>query len=242
MIKFFRNIRRKYLAESRFSKYLLYAIGEIILVVIGILIALQINNWNELRKQKDTLNNIYATIKTDLQEDIKNIDRVISQSEPLEKHYLAIANKTRKKEDFKNCDWCWNVNIGFPEIKLRHNGFDLLLDYNKLNTTIEDTLSINLKKLYNDLANTIKIDLNELTKDTDDYIATIVNSKLWFTELVKGHYTEEFIEYALTDVAYRNYATMVHFIFFVKYIPDLKEFKAKGLKFIELIDKRLEVD
>ena len=51
MIKFFRSIRRALLAENKFSKYLLYAIGEIVLVVIGILIALQINNWNEERKE-----------------------------------------------------------------------------------------------------------------------------------------------------------------------------------------------
>ncbi|WP_396637522.1 DUF6090 family protein [Maribacter sp. R77961] len=50
MIKFFRRIRKSLLSENKFSKYLLYAIGEIILVVIGILIALQINTWNEQRK------------------------------------------------------------------------------------------------------------------------------------------------------------------------------------------------
>jgi len=52
MIKFFRHIRQRLLSESKFSKYLLYAIGEIILVVMGILIALQINNWNEGRKER----------------------------------------------------------------------------------------------------------------------------------------------------------------------------------------------
>lgn len=51
MIKFFRKIRQKLLSENKFSKYLIYAIGEIILVVIGILIALQINNSNEKSKQ-----------------------------------------------------------------------------------------------------------------------------------------------------------------------------------------------
>ncbi|MDF0705784.1 DUF6090 family protein [Flagellimonas okinawensis] len=50
MIKFFRSIRQRLLSENKFSKYLLYAIGEIVLVVIGILIALQINNWNESKK------------------------------------------------------------------------------------------------------------------------------------------------------------------------------------------------
>ncbi|WP_282134331.1 DUF6090 family protein [Seonamhaeicola maritimus] len=54
MIKFFRNIRQKLLAEGNTGKYFKYAIGEIVLVVIGILIALQINNWNEERKDRKT--------------------------------------------------------------------------------------------------------------------------------------------------------------------------------------------
>lgn len=53
MIKFFRKIRQQLLTENNFSKYLPYAIGEIILVVIGILIALQINNANEIRKNRN---------------------------------------------------------------------------------------------------------------------------------------------------------------------------------------------
>ncbi|WP_027136738.1 DUF6090 family protein [Gaetbulibacter saemankumensis] len=52
MIKFFRKIRQKLLTENKLSKYLIYAIGEIILVVIGILIALSINNWNEDRNNR----------------------------------------------------------------------------------------------------------------------------------------------------------------------------------------------
>ncbi|APY09532.1 hypothetical protein BWZ20_15010 [Winogradskyella sp. J14-2] len=62
MIKFFRKIRQKLLSENKFSKYLIYAIGEIVLVVIGILIALAINDWNEQRKignlQKEYLTNL----------------------------------------------------------------------------------------------------------------------------------------------------------------------------------------
>lgn len=50
MIKFLKKIRRKLLNESKFSRYLIYTVVEIILVVIGILIALQVNNWNEQRK------------------------------------------------------------------------------------------------------------------------------------------------------------------------------------------------
>jgi len=52
MLKFFRHIRQRLVKENKFSKYLLYAIGEIILVVIGILIALSLNNWNTENSNK----------------------------------------------------------------------------------------------------------------------------------------------------------------------------------------------
>jgi hypothetical protein len=50
MISFFRTIRLKLLSQNRVTRYLVYAFGEIFLVVIGILIALQVNNWNEGKK------------------------------------------------------------------------------------------------------------------------------------------------------------------------------------------------
>ncbi len=71
MIKFFRRIRQQLLTENKVSKYLLYAIGEIVLVVIGILIALQINNWNEARSQKEQINKYLATLVKELNEDKK---------------------------------------------------------------------------------------------------------------------------------------------------------------------------
>ncbi|NEV94637.1 hypothetical protein G3567_10825 [Psychroflexus sp. YR1-1] len=71
MIKFFRKIRLKLLSENKFSKYLIYAIGEIVLVVIGILIALQINNWNEKEKLKAEEIKFLINFKQSLNTDIE---------------------------------------------------------------------------------------------------------------------------------------------------------------------------
>ena len=77
MIKFFRKIRERLLIENKFSKYVIYAIGEIVLVVIGILIALQINNWNENKKQEQRAI-IYANkIINDIETDLKNVDSLV---------------------------------------------------------------------------------------------------------------------------------------------------------------------
>ncbi|MGB0916573.1 MAG: DUF6090 family protein [Flavobacteriales bacterium] len=66
MIKFFRKIRQQLLSENKFSKYLIYALGEIVLVVIGILIAMQINNWNEQRKVDIEIGKVLKEVRNDL--------------------------------------------------------------------------------------------------------------------------------------------------------------------------------
>ena len=72
MIKFFRHLRQSLIMENKTGKYLKYAIGEIILVVIGILIALQINNWNndriEASKEQLLLKNLQTDYKSNLDE------------------------------------------------------------------------------------------------------------------------------------------------------------------------------
>ena len=74
MIKFFRKIRQNLLIENKTGKYFKYAVGEIILVVIGILIALQINNWNENRKNKIAEADYYCRILDDFELNEKLID------------------------------------------------------------------------------------------------------------------------------------------------------------------------
>jgi len=70
MLTFFRRIRKGFLDGGRTSKYLLYAIGEIALVVIGILIALQINNWNEEQKKIDTIKVYLQNLVEDIRDDL----------------------------------------------------------------------------------------------------------------------------------------------------------------------------
>ncbi len=74
MIKFFRKIRQKLLSENRFSKYLIYAVGEILLVVIGILIALQVNNLNEQGKTRDREQKYLVAIKNELNNNLRVLE------------------------------------------------------------------------------------------------------------------------------------------------------------------------
>ena len=77
MIKFFRRIRQNLLSEGKTGKYFKYAIGEIVLVVIGILIALQINNWNEQRKIRGNQEKYVMLLKTEALNNLKEVNKAI---------------------------------------------------------------------------------------------------------------------------------------------------------------------
>ena len=93
MIKFFRKIRQKLLSENKFSKYLLYAVGEIVLVVIGILIALKINNYNtELGNQK-VLRNQLENVALEVDQNIALLNNTLEKSKSIINSSRHLANE-----------------------------------------------------------------------------------------------------------------------------------------------------
>lgn len=109
MIKFFRNIRLNTLNENKFGKYLTYAIGEIILVVIGILIALSINNWNQLKNNKIEeviiLKNLIEDLKTDIVGYHESIDWLKSRQANVDSLLKFIENQNLPVNDAKLTYW-----------------------------------------------------------------------------------------------------------------------------------------
>ncbi|MFT4660619.1 MAG: hypothetical protein ACI8XB_000887 [Patiriisocius sp.] len=77
MIKFFRKIRQNLFMENKTGKYFKYAIGEIVLVVIGIIIALQINNWNENRKELKVEQSIIFNLNTEFKNNLIQLDTAV---------------------------------------------------------------------------------------------------------------------------------------------------------------------
>lgn len=98
MIRFFRQIRQNILAQGRITRYMTYAVGEILLVVIGILIALSINNWNQERIQNSKSRELLRGIRKDLDKDITTLTRMINHYEDR----LSFFERHLPSEDFSN--------------------------------------------------------------------------------------------------------------------------------------------
>ena len=91
MIKFFRKIRQNLLMENKTGTYFKYAIGEIVLVVIGILIALSINNWNETNKNEREQIVFLNNLKNDLKNDLIQLDQILK----FQKEKLSTVNELK---------------------------------------------------------------------------------------------------------------------------------------------------
>jgi hypothetical protein len=101
MIKFFRKIRQQLLMENKTGKYFKYAIGEIVLVVIGILIALSINNWNENKKANIKFNNLLVNVFNDLKVDLAKTQGIIDYYKNRDTLANDIINGKLSVSDYK---------------------------------------------------------------------------------------------------------------------------------------------
>lgn len=115
MIRFFRTLRQRLLSENRVSKYLLYALGEIVLVVIGILIALQINTWNEHRKEKIREQDYYCRLLEDCNLDAQQVADLVAAA----RRRLTAANQALRlleQESPKKLDVAREINNSIKSI------------------------------------------------------------------------------------------------------------------------------
>ena len=239
MIKFFRKIRQKTLTENKFGKYLTYAIGEIILVVIGILIALSINNWNERRNQERALKNIYAMIADDLEQDIKKIEFVIKNKEKSELIFSRVLNNSMTKEDYEENPAATRIIIGLTDLPLNTRGYYLLKEFRDIPKNDEDRLSSWILDFYQVQNKTLTADDQVRMNDIENTVTDWKNNYSWYSDFITQDDNTNFIEYALNDQDYKNKVANYYLLNYIIYKPVLNNYKEGATLLIKEIKARI---
>ena len=182
MIKFFRNVRKSLVNEGKTTSYLKYAIGEIVLVVIGILIALQVNNWNENQKLKKEAKVFRTRLVNDITADISNMEKRLGFFEKaLDYGYSADEELTQRKAITTEDKWQFIVKIFHASqiwnFSLTTSTFNEIQNSGLLGYIGPPELSNELSQYYVDFPD----QLNYLTGGTTayrDYVRSVVPIKV----------------------------------------------------------------
>jgi uncharacterized membrane-anchored protein YhcB (DUF1043 family) len=147
MIKFFRHIRQRLIKENKFSKYLLYAIGEIILVVIGILIALQINNWNTRQNDKKEEQLILKNLNFEFQKnqiDLQKVQKDYRNYLAATKDLMGLISESEQTLQAFNTDSLISESINYYDYRPTQNVVSDLISSGHLNLISSDSLRLRL--------------------------------------------------------------------------------------------------
>ncbi|MCF1192237.1 DUF6090 family protein [Mangrovimonas sp. AS39] len=153
MIKFFRKLRQNSAYSNRFGKYMLYAIGEIILVVIGILIALGINNQNDLKKDRLRAVSLLENLSEELKQDnfyFNNVYKVEKENflTAAELLFKVHVDPDYVVENDSMLGMAFRLAAFTPAIKFSKNAYTELTTSGLLNTLRSESLKENLNDYY----------------------------------------------------------------------------------------------
>jgi len=221
MIKIFRKIRQNLVMENKTSKYFKYAIGEIMLVVIGILIALQINNWNENRLKQEQLISVYERTLIDIDNDIQEMSATLEYYTELEYIFKKVINDSITPDLF---------NVGLSRILT--NGVSTSLNMTGVNQlralNSTDSLSLGIIDLYDAMELQL---INNYERRINLQVSEVVNTFRdkydWYPEymgktIMQNNSSKELQDYFLYNSEYRHRVISSYQLFYVNYVSSLK--------------------
>ncbi len=187
------------------GRYFKYAIGEIILVVIGILIALSINNWNEERKSKLHTQLLLTQVQKELAFNITKANKIIGSYREKDSLVYRILNKEVTRADYKSNPSYSYILLGQEAVEISDNAFLNLINSQDNFTEEQDSIILNLKELYG--TNKKRVDVTDeiTTENVLENHKRFKNENEWYYDLLRLPETpDEMIEYCLTDHVYLN--------------------------------------
>jgi hypothetical protein len=204
MIKFFRKIRQNLLSKNKIGKYLLYAFGEIILVIIGILIALSLNKQNEQKQAEAKIDAIFEEIMLELENFIDKGEKEIYWYRRMDSLSSIILNTDLTHDEYidsKNND-LWNIPLKKRGLKIDDYAYKaLMLEIDAIPEKY-DTVVKSLNNLYNTRYATV----DEFTKKIENIVyennEEYSKKYAWYSD--PNEKNDDAINYRLTDFTFRN--------------------------------------
>lgn len=238
-MKIFRKIRQNMLKNKKITAYLLYAIGEIFLVMIGILLALQVNNWNEERKLQTTINGVLKSVANDLETDTIKANSVIDYYEKNQKNSNKILTGEINSTNYKECPECMSLVTIYRPFNVNNKGYERLSSITEIQGTGKDSLIIDIVGFYS-----LFLPLIEKNNDRMEQVVmknfTALEDYPWFVDMAQGKVNQELIFYFTESEDYKKRVASHAILAVGNHMNITKQYKENATEIITRINKRLD--
>ena len=243
MLFLLRQIRRKLIMENKFTVYLLYAVGEIFLVVIGILIAVSIDDWNKEKEDRKKEINFLKEIRVNLQEDTTRINQIIQfdslKLKSADHIFKVFGSGKSEREMLLDLSKDLQYIFSFQNLFQSRVAFDNMVSSESISIVSDSLLRIELSRYY-DISFVGEERVRELTRNTRDLLAPM----LW---------NKQNIKYLNPGLTVRRSADAIRFfenpevfskingsrVVTQQQLLQAKNMKNEAMKLVNLIDQRI---
>ncbi len=221
-----------------FKQYLKYSIGEIILLVCGILIALQINNWNSTRIARNELTTVLERVSADLELDIEEAQGIVKQFKTERTEFDSIFNGNAKTRMYENPAFAGH-HCNYNELTISRTGYQQLINIKSEIDIKKDSLILEVTDFYAQ-AESYNSSMVTLIKNTvSQSLEYYRDNYAWYPAFLSNDMNDEIIKDIYFDTRSRNYIEHYRMIALRNYLPFLEKYIQAAEDLKTKIDDRL---
>lgn len=231
---FLKGLKMKSIKKGNFSRYLGYALGEIILVVIGILIALSIKTCQEEKNEQAQLDGILSTLRNDLVSDTIAINKAIQYYKSRDEISKKIITDQFGVTEYKNCMLCINMLTFYYPLELNEKGYNQLENFYE-GSRQKDSLALTISEFYKN--NTPLVDKIGIQIETSALETTVHwrDNYPWFSKIIGGNLDSGFFEYMETS-DYKNRVAYFRTMAIISFPQILEQYKLQARELLEALN------
>ncbi|NRA93032.1 MAG: hypothetical protein HRU26_10195, partial [Psychroserpens sp.] len=230
-MKIFNRQRFELVASTRFKKYLIYAVGEIILVIIGILIALGINNWNQNRQLRNANKELKAKVLAQVKQDIEALEQFEMKLDSLNQTYRKVLKRDYDKTKVKPGAIVETVLFEVFSLSMDNQTVNLI-DNAELDDSDNSQILIDLNSTYKIYFKDIDDIEQIINQKMTDNLAAIERSEAWYAELITDFICKnDCLMYLTQNEDHKARVASLRFLYVVGYGGIIEDFKEDLISF-----------
>ncbi|WP_350292623.1 DUF6090 family protein [uncultured Croceitalea sp.] len=224
MLNFFKRKRREIVSSNSFWKYFKYALGEIVLIVIGVLVAVSIDNWNTSGIKEKQLNEIILKMKSDFQEDEKSLQFIREHYMTRKPLFDSIIDSRYSVNAIAKCKECHFLISGHLLFRPNVEGFSSVKRYVQ-GEDIENQKLLSFIQSYTILLDELQLMKSNIINDVNGNLIQWRDSYDWFTPFFQGKDNDDYYNYQTNTYEYRNKVAYHYALVYENYLPALQRIR-----------------